>query len=81
MKITASKMILGILESRPNEWLACHEIVAIARDNDFYMNENAAANRVQELSKEGLTMGRTRAGKRYKEWSAVKVLAINNTSL
>lgn len=73
MKQTASLVILGILRLYPDRWLACHEIVSMAREQGHYMNENAAASRLC-IDLKGQAEGRTRQGARYKEWHIIPQL-------
>lgn len=68
VKISASQIIKCILESKPETYLAVHEIVNIARADGYYMNENAAASRLC-IDLKGVAQGRVRQGKRFKEWA------------
>ncbi len=67
-KRTATQIIRDVLLERRGEWLAVHEITAIARDTGEYISDNATASRLcMELK--GVVIGRVREGKRFKEWT------------
>ena len=70
-KRTATQIICDVLLERRGEWLAVHEITAIARDLGEYISDNAAATRMTDELK-GEVVGRIREGKRFKEWSIPK---------
>lgn len=66
-KRTATQIIRDVLNERKGEWLAVHEITAIARDMGEYISDNAAATRLS-IDLKGEVVGRYRQGKRFKEW-------------
>lgn len=66
-KRTATQIIRDVLNERKGEYLAVHEITAIARSMGEYISDNATASRLcMELK--GEVVGRIREGKRFKEW-------------
>ena len=70
-KRTATQIIRDVLLERRGEWLAVHEITAIARDLGEYISDNAAASRLC-IDLKGEAVGRIREGKRFKEWAIPK---------
>jgi len=66
-KWTATDIIRNVLTVH-NTWLAVHQITTIARQNEEYISDNAAATRLSELASHGEVEGRIREGCRYKEW-------------
>lgn len=63
-KITAKREIIRVLAIAEKP-LAVHEM-----DIPIY-SENNLATRLSELAREGVVIGKTRAGKAFKEWSLI----------
>lgn len=66
----AHEIIRMVLEISKGQWLAVHEITAKARNMGLYISDNAAASRLC-IDLKGVAQGRTRQGKRFKEWSLI----------
>lgn len=69
-KRTAAQIIYDVLAEIPGQFLAVHEITAIARANGHYISDNASASRLC-IDLKGVAEGRIRKGKKFKEWALI----------
>jgi len=70
-KLTATQIIHKVLEKNIGRYMACHEICTLARRDGFYISDNAAASRLNEMNRCMEVDGRYRDKARYKEWAVL----------
>jgi hypothetical protein len=75
--MTAPQIIKMVLECKPNEYLAVHEITDIARRHGHYISDNAASTRLC-IELKGEVESRYRKGKHFKEWRILPAEPLGN---